>query len=88
MYEIEIKKKCNSLKQQKLIFIGEGSAGKTSLLKALTKENFEVEHHSTVGVELKAIDNYWDIYEQINDLNFSERKKNIRIYFILSFDSF
>jgi internalin A len=39
----------------KLLVVGEGGVGKTSLLRALRGESFEVQQSSTHGIEIKAL---------------------------------
>jgi GTPase SAR1 family protein len=72
LYEKELlKNNQDVVKQQKLVFLGEGCAGKTSFLKALTNKNFEVEHHSTVGVDLQPVEDGWYLNDLKVDHKFS-----------------
>ena len=57
----------------KLMFIGQGRAGKTSLLKNLTNQPFNPDEEITDGADVCVVNNSaWEKMEHLNDANYEK----------------
>ncbi len=54
-YFKELGKNRNRLNEVKIIFLGEGAAGKTSLIKRLLGENFDINENQTHGIRIRKV---------------------------------